>query len=229
MSRSAFVIVSAPMLIAATGPISWVGAGLAVATLAFMWLGWRSRRNRPAAPEQLADSPPCVPDPPGPAIMKGDLSGVVGQDHASGALTLLSISIEQNAAGGKAGPSKPGERALREVAHTVQSMLRSGDTFLRRDGRHLVAVLPGLDIETSRTLVTRLVHAVDSLRLVTHAEGERRLAITVGRAFMPRDGHSLDVLLEAAIRDADSRHGGPVRRGDSPVERLSRAVPTIPN
>ena len=77
--------------------------------------------------------------------------------------------------------------------------------------------------------MTRLTQAVDSLRLVTHAGGERRLAITVGRAFMPQDGNSLDVLLEAAIRDADSRYGGPVRRGNSPTERLSRAVPMIPN
>ncbi len=234
MKQSPFVLVLVPVLLGAAGPIPWVGVGLALATLGFMWLGSRARQDSPPPPT-LAQAPPTKPADTvavtateQPQKDKSDLSHIIERLGADG-LTLLSIQVEQKSATGALDGNGPGVRALQEVAHTVQSMLRSGDTFLAREEGHLIAVVPGIDRDTSRTLVTRLVQAVDSLRLVTHAAGERRLAITVGRAFMPQDGTSLDALLEAAVREANDRAGGPMRRGNSPAERLSRAIPLIPN
>jgi diguanylate cyclase (GGDEF)-like protein len=120
------------------------------------------------------------------------------------------------------------ERALNEVAHTVKSILRSGDTCVRGEGGHLMAVLPGLNPETSRTLVTRVRQAVESLTLVTHSGGEVHLGVTVGRAFMPEDGKSLDALVEVARRDMEQGRAAP-RGGRTAGERLTRAVPLVSN
>jgi GGDEF domain-containing protein len=92
-----------------------------------------------------------------------------------------------------------------------------------------MAVLPGLNADTSANLVTRVKQAVESLTLVTHSGGEIRLAVTVGRACMPEDGTNLDALMEAASKDVESRRGPASGGPGSAKERLSRAVPIIPN
>jgi diguanylate cyclase (GGDEF)-like protein len=136
-------------------------------------------------------------------------------------LTLLTISVDPQGADPPVDDN--GELALMEVAHTVRSILRAGDTCVRGDGSQLMAVLPGLDADTSTTLVTRVRHAVDSLTLVTRSGGEIRLAVSVGRSCVPQDGNDLDALLAAAREERGRSPDG------SAKQRLSRAVPMVPN
>jgi diguanylate cyclase (GGDEF)-like protein len=143
-------------------------------------------------------------------------------------LTLLAIDVEGWQRTGDPGGNPHEDRALLEVAHTVKSILRSGDTCVRGEGSRLMAVLPGLDPETSAHLVTRVRQAVESLTLVTHAGGEVQLGVSVGRAFMPEDGDSLDALVAAARRDIERGKAAP-RGGLTAGERLSRAVPLVSN
>jgi diguanylate cyclase (GGDEF)-like protein len=145
-------------------------------------------------------------------------------------LTLLTIFVEGLPDVERSVGMDDGARALWEVAHTVRSVLRSGDTCVRAQGTALTAVLPGLDPDTSGHLVTRVRHAVDSLMLVTHAGREIRLGVTVGRAYMPRDGSDLPALLDAAQADLErNRLGEPPDADASAEKRLTRAVPVIPN
>ena len=121
---------------------------------------------------------------------------------------------------------EPGDRALVEVAHTVRSILRAKDTCVRATSGQLMAVLPGLDADTSGSLVTRVRHALESLALVTWSGDEIRLAVQVGRACVPQDGTDLDALLVAAREDVQRSR---LPQGGSALERISRAAPIIPN
>ena len=138
---------------------------------------------------------------------------------------MLTISV-QGRSGDQATGNEPGDRALVEVAHTLRSVLRTSDTCVRGTSGQLMAVLPGLNADTSSNLVARVRNAVESLTLVTRSGGEIRLAVRVGRACVPQDGTDLDGLLKAARRDVE-RSRGP--GGNSASERLSRAAPIIPN
>lgn len=229
---------------------------LGVLSAAGLFLVWRRLRPRVhqaesagadreqvAQPETEADATVDLLSP-GPGEWRDELTGLpsarflehrfptlsaAGRD--SGArLTLLTIFVEGLGDVERSVGEDDGARALWEVAHTVRSILRSGDTCVRAQGAALTAVLPGLDPDTSGHLVTRVRHAVDSLILVTHAGREIRLGVTVGRAYMPRDGSDLPALLDAAWADLErNRLGEPPDADASAEKRLTRAVPVIPN
>jgi diguanylate cyclase (GGDEF)-like protein len=209
--------------------VSWLEVAvptLAIAAAVYLW-----RRAAPRAGEIVERPADLQEGREPPASRLDEVTGLpdVGllrtQDSAGPSpqpLTLITISID--GAGGAASLGDTGERALMELAHTVRSILRAGDTCVRGDGDQLMAVLPGLDARTSTQLVTRVRHAVNSLTLVTRSGGEVHLAVNVGRSSVPQDGESLDALLALARKTAEER------RQQTPAgQRLSRAVPLIPN
>lgn len=233
------------LLFGLAGP--WVDTLLAVAALAGIGYAWRCRSRSAAAerqPEELnagaTDAPSPAPTEPEqeisfpPSWIDGltslpDLGTLRTQFRPTleepSPLTLLTITVRGRTAD-QSTDSEPGDRALVEVAHTVRSVLRASDTCVRSTTGQLMAVLPGLDADTSGNLVTRVKHAVESLTLLTRSGGEIRLAVQVGRACVPQDGADLDALLDAA-RKNEGLHREP-RKG-SAMERLSRAAPIIPN
>ncbi len=231
------------MILGLTGP--WAAMLLAVAVAALAGMGYAWRRHTRSAPgdgqleetiPEPRDVPALPPAKPEPEVSSpswvDDLTGLPdlaylrkksrGAQEKPSPLTLLTISVQ----GKSANQPTPGDRALAEVADTVRSVLRAGDTCIRATSGQLMAVLPGLDADTSGNLVTRVKHAVESLALVTHSGGEIRLAVQVGRACAPQDGTDLDALLVAAREDVER---GRVLHGGSAVERISRAAPIIPN
>ena len=238
------MISSLLLVLGFAGP--WAETLLAVAALAGLGYAWRWRsRPRPGDGqlEEAKREPGDVPAPP-PAKPEPEVStpswvddltrlpdlGYLrkkfrGAQEEPSPLTLLTISV-QGKPGDQAPGDEPGDRALVEVAQTVRSVLRAGDTCVRATSGQLMAVLPGLDADTSGNLVTRVKHAVESLALVTRSGGEIRLAVQVGRACVPQDGTDLDALLDAARKDVER---GRVPQGGSALERLSRAAPIIPN
>ncbi len=232
------------LVLGLTGP--WVETLLAVAALAGMGYAWRWH-TRPAPGDgqseetkpERADVPAAPPAKPEPEVSSpswvDDLTGLPdlaylrrnlrGAEEKPSPLTLLTIFVQGKSAEQPTG-DEPGDRALAEVADTVRSILRAGDTCIRATSGQLMAVLPGLDADTSGNLVIRVKHAVESLALVTHSGGEIRLAVEVGRACAPEDGTDLAALLDAAREDVER---GRVPQGGSVMERLSRAAPIIPN
>ena len=232
------------LVLGLAGP--WAEALLAVAALAGMGYAWRWH-NRPTAGdgqmEETKPEPADVPAPP-PAKLEREVSPPSWVDALTGLpdlgylrkkshgaqekpspLTLLTICVQGKSAEQPTG-DEPGDRALAEVADTVRSILRAGDTCVRAQPGQLMAVLPGLDADTSGNLVTRVKHAVESLALVTRSGDEIRLAVQVGRACAPQDGTDLGALLDAAREDVAR---GRVQHGGSALERISRAAPIIPN
>jgi len=233
------------LVLGLAGP--WLTTVLALAAVAGIGYVWRRHARSVAAKGQLeelcggtgdAEAPaPAEPEtevPSTPSWLDGpdslpDLGSLRQQFRATleepKPLTLLTISVQGRTAD-LSTCHEPGDRALVEVAHTVRSILRAGDTCVRATTGQLMAVLPGLDADTSGTLVTRVKHAVESLTLLTRSGGEIQLAVQVGRACVPQDGANLDALL-ATVRKNEDRHREPP--SGSTLERLSRAAPIIPN
>ena len=223
-----------------TGP--WAETLLAVAALAGMGFAWRWHTAHAPGEEPMKTKlavpapPPSKPEPKVSApSWVDDLTGLPdlgylrkkfrsAQEEPS-PLTLITISVQSKSGQHPTG-DEPGDRALVEVAHTVRSILRASDTCVRATSGQLMAVLPGLDADTSGNLVIRVKHALESLALVTRSGGEIRLAVQVGRACVPQDGTDLDALLDAARADVER---GRVSHGGSATERISRAAPIIPN
>ena len=93
-----------------------------------------------------------------------------------------------------------GDRALREVAQHLRSLLRSYDICARLAGDEFVVVLSGCDRALAKRKGLALQQAV-ALMPFFAAPGRRvELAVSVGAATFPGDGQSPDALVAAADR-----------------------------
>jgi diguanylate cyclase (GGDEF)-like protein len=232
------------LVLGLAGP--WAETLLAVAALAGMGYAWRWHirptpgdgqpketvlepgdvpARPPAKPELEVSTPSWVDDLTGLPDLGYLRKKFCGAQEKPSPLTLLTISV-QGKSGDQPTGDEPCDRALAEVAHTLRSTLRASDTCVRATSGQLMAVLPGLDADTSANLVIRVKRAVESLALVTRSGEEIRLAVQVGCACVPQDGTDLDALLDAARADVER---GRVSHGGSATERISRAAPIIPN
>lgn len=231
------------LVLGLTGP--WAETLLAVAALAGMGLAWwwHSAHTAGDGPVETKLEPGDVPAP-SPAKPEPEVSAPSWVDDLTGLpdlgylrkkfrsaqeepspLTLIIISVQSKSGEHPMG-DEPGDRALVEVAHTLRSILRPSDTCVRAASGQLMAILPGLDADTSGSLVIRVKRALESLALVTWSGEEIRLAVQVGRACVPQDGTDLDALLDAAREDVER---GRLPQGGSALERLCRVAPIIPN
>jgi diguanylate cyclase (GGDEF)-like protein len=111
-----------------------------------------------------------------------------------------------------------GDEALRTIARTVRSMLRSDDSVGRLGGEEFGVFLPGVDLPTASLIAERIRRAVN---LAVFAPGGelRQLSVSVG-------GASFDAPTDFAelFRVADSRLYEAKRFGRNRVEVVSTRV-----
>jgi diguanylate cyclase (GGDEF)-like protein len=93
-----------------------------------------------------------------------------------------------------------GDELLKWTVATVRDVLRTGDTIVRTGGDEFVIVLVDADEATARAVAGRIGEAVG-----------KRTGVSIGSATAPRDGDTLETLIEAAdqrlYRDKQDHHG----------------------
>lgn len=92
-----------------------------------------------------------------------------------------------------------GDALLREVASRLRGAVRASDTVARWGGDEFVAILDGLaDPKAAAPVAAKLLAACT---IPYDVRGERRrVTLSIGASFFPRDGHDARTLLEKADR-----------------------------
>jgi diguanylate cyclase (GGDEF)-like protein len=99
-----------------------------------------------------------------------------------------------------------GSRALCRLADMLRLYSREMDTAARYGGDEFVLILPETDAEAARLVAQRI-----SKRLAEDGE-EPRISVSIGMAFYPDDGETVNEILGAADRDLYREKGVPKKR-----------------
>ncbi len=105
-----------------------------------------------------------------------------------------------------------GDQVLRRFAALLKDSLRRSDILCRYGGEEFVAVMPDLDADDARTVLSRLLEA---LRTLPPEPGRRRVpngSFSAGLAVFPRHGNTLEKLLHRADKALyTAKHQGRAR------------------
>lgn len=118
-----------------------------------------------------------------------------------------------------------GDRALKEVAHTLRSCLRVYDLCARYAGDEFVVVLGDCDTEQAESRRAELQRAVVGLGFEPVPGRRVQLSVSVGAATFPEDADTADGLIAAAdrrmYRDKGDRKRLDARMAPAPSFRLA--------
>lgn len=124
--------------------------------------------------------------------------GAAGRSGAPSA--LLMIDVEQLGQINDRFGHEAGDRALRAVAASIERATRSGDLCARYGGDEFVILLPRCGRTAAEAVANRIRHDVFS-GTQDFDYAMRRLAVTIGMAAAPEDGHELRSLFRRAVRN----------------------------
>jgi len=113
---------------------------------------------------------------------------------------LLMIDVEQLGQINDRFGHEAGDRALRSVASSIQRATRTGDLCARYGGDEFVILLPRCGRAAADAVANRIRHDVFS-GTQDFDYAMRRLAVTIGVAAAPEDGHELRSLFRKAVRN----------------------------
>lgn len=91
-----------------------------------------------------------------------------------------------------------GDVVLREIAKLMRVHTRGGDVASRMGGEELLVLLPGADIEATRSKAERLRSAVARLDAMHHGRSLGGVTISLGVAVYPENAADAEALLRAA-------------------------------
>lgn len=91
-----------------------------------------------------------------------------------------------------------GDRVLCEVAGVFSRCLRQADLCCRFGGEEFVLVLPDCSLEDGRRRVEEVCGLVRDMEIVRDGRRLRRVTLSAGLAEVPRNGTSVEMLLNAA-------------------------------
>jgi diguanylate cyclase (GGDEF)-like protein len=99
-----------------------------------------------------------------------------------------------------------GDNALKEVAHRVETQIRSMDTAARFGGDELAIVLPGASVAEAVKLAERIREDVAATPVSLNAQVQRVLTLSVGVAALSPTRHETDLkaLADRLLADADA-------------------------
>ena len=141
-----------------------------------------------------------------------------------GRLSLLVLDMDRFKQINDGFGHQAGDRALKEVAHILRSSLRVYDVCARFAGDEFVLVLGECDPAQAERRRQELQSAIAALPFVPARGQQVQLAVSIGAASFPEDGHTVDDMMAVADRrmyaDKASRKTTPVLAQDHPYPHL---------
>ena len=117
------------------------------------------------------------------------------------AMAVLAMDLEDFKAVNDHFGHYAGDQLLIEVSRTLKSQMRGGDTLTRYAGDEFIAILPMTEHQEALLLIERLQSSVGKLRFrVPGVSGSARVGVSIGAAFYPDDGETLETLMIKADR-----------------------------
>jgi two-component system, cell cycle response regulator len=127
------------------------------------------------------------------------------QRHA-GSIACLMIDIDRFKSINDGYGHLAGDAALKEIAHRVESQIRSMDTAARFGGDELAVLLPEASAAEAATLAERIREVIEAVPFALTAQIERTLTVSVGVAAVAPGRHELDLkaVADRLLADADA-------------------------
>jgi diguanylate cyclase (GGDEF)-like protein len=116
--------------------------------------------------------------------------------HSSDPFSVLMIDVDGLKAINDAGGHRTGDGVLRRVALVLRSNARQEDMVCRWGGDEFLILMPGVDRVGAVSLARRL-----SGTLLTEADGQAPVSVSIGTSAYPADGSTAEELLAAADRE----------------------------
>ena len=143
-------------------------------------------------------------------------------ERSGGTLALLYMDLDKFKRINEALGHRAGDRVLQQVAHILRRAVRSHDVVARVGGDEFVVLAPGLGDEGAERLAHRLQAEVARAR-VPLLRG-----LTAGWVVAPRDGRSVEALLELADASLFAHRRRPRHGGTSLSHDLEVALRLLP-
>jgi two-component system cell cycle response regulator len=123
-----------------------------------------------------------------------------------GAIACLMIDIDRFKAINDGYGHLAGDTALREIAHRVETQIRSMDTAARFGGDELAVILPDSNAAEAATLAERIREVIAAVPFPLTEQIARSLTVSVGVASVSpgRDDSDLKALADRLLADADA-------------------------
>jgi diguanylate cyclase (GGDEF)-like protein len=127
------------------------------------------------------------------------------QRHA-GSIACLMIDIDRFKSINDGYGHLAGDNALKEIAHRVESQIRSMDTAARFGGDELAILLPEATAADAATLAERIRDAIAAVPFALTSQIERSLTVSVGVAAVAPGRHQTDLKAvgDRLLADADA-------------------------
>ena len=124
----------------------------------------------------------------------------------SGVIACLMIDIDRFKGINDGYGHLAGDNALKEIAHRVESQIRSMDTAARFGGDELAILLPDANAAEATKLAERIREVIAAVPFALTAQIERSLTVSVGVASIApgRDETDLKAVADRLLADADA-------------------------
>jgi len=123
-----------------------------------------------------------------------------------GSIACLMIDIDRFKSINDGYGHMAGDKALKEIAHRVETQIRSMDTAARFGGDELTIILPEAGAAEAATLADRIREVIAAVPFALTAQIERTLTVSIGVAAIApgRDETDLKPVADRLLADADA-------------------------
>ena len=126
--------------------------------------------------------------------------------RGNGTIACLMIDIDRFKSINDGYGHLAGDNALKEIAHRVESQIRSMDTAARFGGDELAILLPEASAADAAKLAERIREVIAAAPFLLTAQIERTLTVSVGVAAVRPGRHDVDLkaVADRLLADADA-------------------------